>query len=97
MDWRIRFGDIVVLLGMFGSVGVYVFKSGRLPEIIKSMREDIKELKDEQKAQGIVIQAIAVQNVRLDNQASRLNDMDRKLESLRRLEGLIVTSQAIQK
>lgn len=63
----------------------------------KAMKEQIVGIQLELKGLATVVTALAVQDERLDNQGKRLNDMDRKIEALRRGEGFVAGARGIEK
>lgn len=86
---NIRVGDILVMVSLAGSCLFYAFRSGRFAESILTMQREIRELKEATKSMLVIITEQAVQTVRLDAQADRLNHLDDKLERIRRGEGLV--------
>lgn len=88
IDWNVRIGDILVIVSLVGTCIFYAFRSGRFAESIITMQREIKELKDVAKSLAMIITAQAVQTVRLDSQGDRLNQIDDKIERIRRGEGL---------
>jgi len=89
IDWNVRVGDILVVVSLAGSILFYAFRSGQFAESIKTMQREIKDLKEVSKDLAKIVTTQAVQNNRLDTAAERLNMMDKKIEDLRRGEGLI--------
>lgn len=88
IDYNIRVGDILVIISLAGTCVFYAFKSGRFAESILTMQREIGELKEVSKSLLVVITQQAVQTVRLDTQGERLNQIDDKIERIRRGEGL---------
>lgn len=90
IDWNFRIGDIAVILSLAGTGIFYAFRSGRFAQSIITMQREITELKEVAKSLAVIITNQAVQTVRLDTQGERLNLLDRRIEDLRRGEGIIV-------
>jgi hypothetical protein len=88
IDWNIRAGDLLVVASLACTCLFYAFKSGRFAENIEQMEREIKELKEVAKSLVVIITNQAVQTVRLDTQGERLNQLDDKVERIRRGEGL---------
>lgn len=97
VDWNIRVGDILVVISLVGTAIAYAFRSGRFAESIKSMQNEITEMKDVAKAMAKIVTSMAVQTTRLDTAAERLNVMDRKIEDLRRGDGYIHGPRGVDK
>lgn len=89
IDWNFRIGDVAVILSLAGTCVFYAFRSGRFAESIMVMQKEITELKDVSKSLAMIITAQAVASVRMDTQGERLNIIDKRVEDLRRGEGLI--------
>lgn len=87
-DWSIRAGDVGVMLSFVGTCVFYAAKVGRFAEMIDNMKSELRELKEVSKSMAVVITEQAVSQVRLDTQGQRLNQMDDKIERIRRGEGL---------
>lgn len=88
IEWNIRIGDILVVMSLIGTCLFYAFRSGRFAESIITMQREIRELKEVAKSLSVIITQQAVQTVRLDSQGERLNQIDDKIERIRRGEGL---------
>lgn len=88
IDWNVRAGDVLVMMSMVGTCLFYAFRSGRFAESISTMQREIRELKEVAKSLAVIITQQAVQTVRLDTQGERLNQMDDRIERIRRGEGL---------
>lgn len=88
IEWNIRVGDLLVVASLAGTCLFYAFKSGRFAESITHMQKEIIELKEVAKSLSVIITNQAVQTVRQDSQGERLNQMDDKIERIRRGEGL---------
>lgn len=88
IEWNIRVGDLLVVASLAGTCLFYAFKSGRFAESITHMQKEITELKEVAKSLSVIITNQAVQTVRQDSQGERLNQMDDKIERIRRGEGL---------
>lgn len=89
IDWNVRIGDIAVIASLAGTCIFYAFRSGRFAESIMTMQKEISELKEVAKSMIVIITNQAVQTVRQDAQGERLNILDKRIEDLRRGEGLI--------
>lgn len=89
IDWNVRIGDVAVILSLAGTCIFYAFRSGRFAENILTMQKEITELKEVAKSLSVIITNQAVASVRMDTQGERLNIMDKRLDELRRGEGLI--------
>lgn len=87
-DWSIRAGDVGVMLSFAGTCVFYAAKVGRFAEMVDNMKSELRELKEVSKSMAVVITEQAVSQVRLDTQGQRLNQMDDKIERIRRGEGL---------
>lgn len=93
IDWNFRIGDVAVILSLAGTCVFYAFRSGRFAESILTMQKEITELKEVAKSLTVIITQQAVASVRIDTQSERLNIMDKRIEDLRRSEGLITASK----
>lgn len=91
IDWDIKFGDMLVMASLAGSLIYYAYKSGRFTQSIDTMQREIKELKNLASTIATAITTLAVQDTRLNNQDDRLKILDKRIEDLRRGEGLIVS------
>lgn len=89
VEWNIRIGDVAVIASLVGSCLFYAFRSGRFAESLLTMQREISELKEVARSLSVIITNQAVQTVRLDSQGERINILDKRLEDLRRGEGLI--------
>lgn len=89
IEWNVRVGDIGVIISMAGTCIFYAFRSGRFAESILHMQKEITELKEVAKSLMVVITNQAVATVRMDSQGERLNILDKRIEDLRKGEGLI--------
>ncbi len=89
VEWNIRIGDVAVIASLVGSCLFYAFRSGRFAESLLTMQKEISELKEVAKSLTVIITNQAVQTVRLDSQGDRLNILDKRIEDLRRGDGLI--------
>lgn len=89
IDWNVRFGDLAVIASLAGTCLFYAFRSGKFAQNIETMQREITELKEVAKSLAVIITQQAVQSVRMDTQGERLNILDKRLEDLRRGEGLI--------
>ena len=61
------------------------------------LREQVLGIQLELKSLANVVTKIAVQDERLNNQGQRLNDLDQKIESLRRGDGFIAGVRGVDK
>lgn len=89
IDWNVRIGDILVVVSLAGTAIFYAFRSGRFAESIITMQKEITELKEVAKSLTVIITQQAVATVRMDSQGERLNILDKRIEDLRRGEGII--------
>lgn len=94
IDWNIRFGDILIMVTLAGSMFIYAFRAGGLKQSFDSMKKDLNELKDSQKEMTSLLMQVAVQESRLDSLNDRINILDRRLESLRKGDGFIVAHRS---
>lgn len=92
-DWTVKFGDILVVLGLLVTSGSFLFRKGgdlqKLQMAVKTALEEIGQLKQEVSKIGHILTQVAVQNERLDNIGQRMNMMDRRTDELRRGQGFI--------
>jgi hypothetical protein len=61
------------------------------------LREQIQGIQIELKSLAHVVTQMAVQDERLNNQGHRLNEMDKRIEALRRGDGFIAGSRGVEK
>lgn len=92
IDWNFRAGDLLVVASLAATCVLYAFKTGRFTASVENMEAQITELKEVAKSLAVIITQQAVQTVRLDAQGERLNQIDDKIERIRRGEGLAVKS-----
>lgn len=91
-EWLIGLG-IQTLLFLGGGYGMVLrndWSNTALKEKLGVMQEEIKKL-------ATVITMQAVQSERLDNQGKRMNDMDQKIEALRRGDGFVAGARGVEK
>lgn len=75
IEWTIRAGDILTLLG-FGGTGILLaFKLGGFTKSIEAMQIEIVELKEVAKAVGSVLTTVAVQKAELEHLRSDVDDL----------------------
>ncbi len=67
VDWSVRLGDLIVLLGFLGTIAMYGFRAGRFAAALDIMRSEITSLKDVAKTVADVLTTVAVQKVELSN------------------------------
>lgn len=72
-------------------------REGHASQLAQGITDEIADMKDELKKLATVITTLAVQNERLDNQASRLNTIDSKLEALRRGDGFVAGARGVER
>lgn len=77
IDWNVRVGDIILLVGLGGTGLIYAFKTGQLAETIKMMQEEIDELKNTGKLIASAITTVAVQKVQIERIEKDIDDMKR--------------------
>ncbi len=97
IDWQIRFGDLLVIGSLIGSILYYAFQSGKFTQSILTMKQDIIELNEFAKSMGKTLTQMAVQHSRLDAQAERLNVLDKRIEDLRHGDGFIAGRRGIER
>ena len=90
IDWNIRFGDILVVISLIASFMVFAFKSGGFSQSIEAMRDDLRELKENQQRIAEVLMDIAVQKTRIDSVEKRVDTMYMQIEDLRHGRGFIL-------
>lgn len=93
IDWSIRFGDILVIVSILGTIGVFAFRSGGFTQSIESMKEDLVELKLSQRAQTEVLAKLAVYQTRIDSLEKRIDWIQDQIEDMRHGRGFILEHQ----
>lgn len=93
VDWSIKFGDILVVVGFVGTLWIYTMKIGGFVYNARAMQEELRGLKMEMQKMSDVLTQLAVQKTRLDAQAERQNLLDARIEDLRKGKGYIVAEQ----
>lgn len=89
IDWTVNLGNMLVIAGLFGSLIIYAFRSGRFAQTIAAMKEDIVEMKEVSKELSRIITSMAVQTSRMDSAAERVNLLDKRIEELRKGNGWV--------
>lgn len=67
IEWSLRFGDLMVVASFIGTIGIYIFRAGKLTAAIDSMQKEIIGLKDIAKVVADVLTTVAVQKVELSH------------------------------
>lgn len=75
IDWSIRLGDILVLLGLAGTGIHLAFKTGRFSQSVENMQAEIKELKEVAKAVSDVLTTVAVQKSEIEHLRADINEI----------------------
>jgi hypothetical protein len=75
IEWSIRLGDIMVLLGLGGTMLTLAYRAGRFAETLAAMQSEIVELKDVAKAVTQVLTTVAVQKVELEHMRVDVNEL----------------------
>lgn len=61
IDWSVRFGDLLVIVSLAGTIIVYAFKSGRFAQSMENMQQEIKALQEVAKSLTAVLITMAEQ------------------------------------
>ena len=77
IDWSVRLGDILVLVGLGGAVVTFAFKVGVFTRGMESMRSEITDLKDVAKSVANVLTTVAVQKNELEHLRTDVDDLKR--------------------
>lgn len=77
IDWNIRIGDILVIVGFAGTALVYAFKSGRITQAIETMQREIEKLQKSYEAIAGAITTVAVQKKQIERIEDDIKDMKR--------------------
>src|SRR5258706_8182525 len=93
--------EYVTLIGIIIQTGLYLL--GGYALVIRNdasnmtLREQVKQIQDELKALATVITAMAVQEEKTNGLTNRMNQLDDKLERLRRGDGFVAGSRGIER
>jgi uncharacterized membrane protein len=77
IDWSIRLGDILVLLGFGGALLVYASKVGSFTKSIEVMQSEITQLKTVAQRFADVLTTVAVQKNEIDHIRTDVEDLKR--------------------
>jgi hypothetical protein len=66
IDWNIRFGDILVVAGLIGTVLVFAYKTGAFTESVNAMKKEMEGLKNIAEGIGEVLSIISVQKKEIE-------------------------------
>ncbi len=75
IEWSIRLGDIVVLLGLGGTMLALAFRAGGFASALVAMQTEIKELKEVAKGVNAVLTTVAVQKTELQHLRTDVDDL----------------------
>lgn len=84
---------IQTILYLLGGFAIVI----RSSEGNRALQEQVRGIQTELKSLAHVVTQMAVQDERLNNQGQRLNDMDKKIEALRRGDGFVAGSRGVEK
>lgn len=77
IEWSIRAGDVMVLLGFLGGSLALVFRGGKLYAAIEVMQNEIRSLKEVAAQIGSVLTTVAVQKVEIEHIRKDISDLRR--------------------
>jgi hypothetical protein len=66
IDWNIRFGDILVVASLIGTVLVFAFKTGAFTESVNAMKKEIEGLRTIAESISEVLGIISVQKKEIE-------------------------------
>jgi uncharacterized membrane protein len=66
IDWNIRFGDILVVASLAGTVLVFAYKTGAFTESVNAMKKEMEGLKDVATSISDVLGVISVQKKEIE-------------------------------
>ena len=81
---------VLYLVGGYALVLKTIWSNDALAEQVKAIQVELKAL-------STIITTLAVQDERLNNQGDRINQMDKKIEALRRGDGFITGARGVEK
>jgi hypothetical protein len=66
IDWNIRFGDILIVASLVGTVLVFAYKTGAFTESVNAMKKEMEGLKEIAKSISNVLTTVATQKKELE-------------------------------
>lgn len=105
MNWELNLGSLLIVASViFSAGGFYAATRSQVAQAKKdndALKEDISDIKTDLKTLNKVVMDVALQNQRLDNQAERITQIEKRSDArllaletrwdeVRRGEGLIV-------
>ena len=90
IDWTVRFGDVLVVITILGTLGIFAFRSGGFTQSIEAMKKDLAELKVSQLAQTKVLTELAVYQNQLMMLEKRMDYLQTQIEDMRHGRGFIL-------
>ena len=77
IDWNIRFGDILVVASLVGTLFVFAYKTGAFTESVNAMKKEMEALKDIAKTISEVLTTLAVQKTEIEFLREDMHEMKR--------------------
>lgn len=92
-EWTIKFGDVLTVVGAAFVGGSILYKRGgnevRSGLTLKSLTDEVKDMKDKLELLAKVITQLAVQDTKITNLAQQFTMLQRNVEDLRRGNGFV--------